>query len=175
MLFGNRERFAVEWKLDDDPGGHWLFGKICFWVGNSAVGDLDLGTSLSDVFLNLVHPVGDCGHRLGERFCALKAEDAFGLLHRGLFDSKESLSALVEEETWARFDVSLDVDVFDGWRMYLIDCPTESRLLVGKWHPSSTECTFTKEQKLAVGEFDEIIRALQKDLFALSAPFNSAD
>lgn len=164
MILGVRERFAVQWELDRDPGGGILLGRVCFWVANTRIGDYELGTSLSDVLVNLQYPVGDCGNRYSQRFCCVEATNVFHLVQSGLFDSDPSLSHLVEDESWARFDISIPVDVFDGYRIYLFDCLDNSRLLVGNRPPHLDHYVFLLEQQLVRGEFDEVIRSFQKAL-----------
>src|SRR5690349_19497582 len=105
-LRGTKESFAVQWELDADPGGQLLLGRICFWVSNTRIGDYELGTSLCDVLVNLQHLAGDCGNRHSQRFCTMTAREAFSLVHRGLFESDPSLSGLVQNESWGRFDIS---------------------------------------------------------------------
>ena len=166
VIHGDVTRFGIQWELETDPAGHYLLGKMCFWVANNRVGNYELGTALSDVLMSLTYLVGDCGNRRGARFCRLSSEDAFTLLHRGLFDSDPSLSDMVEDESWGRFSVSLPVDVFDDWRLYLLDCESCSRLLVGHRSPKSDEFVFLMEESLAVGVFDRTIIEFQKELKA---------
>jgi hypothetical protein len=164
MMLGIKDRFAVQWELDLDPCGSLLLGKVCFWVGDVKIGDYDLGTSLSDVLVNLQHPVGDSGNRHSQRFCCMASSEAFCLIQEGLFESSLSLSGLSEDERWARFDVSLPVDVFDGYRMYLFDCSENSRLLIGHRPPNRERYEFVQEQRLEKGEFDVVIRSFQEEL-----------
>jgi len=165
-IHGDASRFAVQWELNDDPAGHYLLGKMCFWVGNKRVGNYELGTALSDVLVNLTYLVGDCGNRRADQHCHLTSEDTFSLLQRGLFDPEPSLSHVVEEGSWARFNISLPVDIFDGWRLYLIDCELRSRLLVGHWSEESDEFVFLMEGSLPIGEFDRVIIEFQRELEA---------
>jgi hypothetical protein len=164
MILGTKASFAVQWELDRDPGGQLLFGRVCFWVADTRIGDYDLGTSLSDVLVNLQHPVGDSGNRHGQRFCSMTVGETFSLVQSGLFESDASLTTLVEDESWARFDVSIPVDVFDGIRMYLFDCSDCSRLLIGNRLPDGVRYEFALEQRLKKGEFDEVIRSFQREL-----------
>ena len=164
MILGTKERFAVEWELDEDPGGQLLLGRVCFWAASARIGDYGLGTSLSDVLISLVYPVGDCGSRQSQRFCSMTASEAFSLVQSGLLESDPSFSRLVEDERWARFDVSIPVDVFDGYRMYLFDCSDTSRLVIGHRPPDREAYGFSVEQRLKKGEFDEIIRSFQGEL-----------
>ena len=166
MQLGNKKRFAIQWDLDLKTCGPLLLGRVCYWVTDTMIGDYDLGTALSDVLASLTYPVGDCGDRDSSRFCSLAGFDAFSLVHRGLFDSDDAISREVEDERWARFDVSLPVDVFDHYRMYCFDCGTESRLLVGSFQENTETYDFLLEQRLRRGEFDEIVRSFQTALLA---------
>jgi hypothetical protein len=162
MIYGSKDRFAVQWELHDDRPTYLLPGKICFWIGGEMVGDYGLGTWLSDVVFCLRYPTGDCGNRNGSRFCALSSEAAFALIQTALVDGN-SRCQIAEEEMWARFNVSVGVDVFDAYRMYLFDCENCSRLLVGHYSKSANRYV-VREQRLDVGEYDAVIRQLQDEL-----------
>lgn len=166
MELGNRNRFAIQWDLDLQNCGRLLFGRTCYWVNGTMIGDFELGASLSDVLVSLSYPVGDSGDRDSDRFCPMTGEDAFALVHRGIFESDEAIAREVDHERWARFNISLPVDVFDGYRMYLFDCHSESRLLVGIRKPDRQQYEFLFEQRLSRGEFDEVIRSFQAELAA---------
>jgi hypothetical protein len=166
MIIGNKESFAVQWQFDEQFGGTLLLGRICFWVGGSEIGEYNLGTSLTDVLLGLKYIVHDCGNRNGDRFCSMDAKDVFVQLHNGLFESDATLASRVEEEMWARFDVSLEVDVFDSYKIYLLDCRDCARLLVGRFSPNDGHYLFLRQEHLRRGEFDEVVRALQGELEA---------
>lgn len=79
MDFGERNPFAIHLELNSDPGGAWLFGRFCYWIGGKQVGDYEQGTSLRDVFLNLKWIVHDCGNRRGDRLCHWRPEELFEL------------------------------------------------------------------------------------------------
>ncbi len=166
MIIGKKSRFAIEWEFAADPVGMFLQGRVCFWVGGVRVGNYELDTTLSDVLINLAHLVGDCGKRQSHRLRHLSPADAFSTLQRGLFDSDPLLSLVVEEEQWARFDISIPVDVFDDWRMYLIDCGSQSRLLVSHKRGDSHTFVLLLEQLLSPGEFDRVITEFQSNLEA---------
>ncbi|WP_075240193.1 Imm42 family immunity protein [Xanthomonas oryzae] len=53
MIIGERKIFAVEFELDDNSGGLWMFGKFCYWIGGEMVGDFDNGASLRDIYLQM--------------------------------------------------------------------------------------------------------------------------
>jgi immunity protein 42 of polymorphic toxin system len=170
MIHGDKTRFAIQWELNSDHAGHWLLGKVCFWIGGMMVGDYDSGATLSDVLVELKYPVGDCGNRRSERFCKMEPGDAFATIHAGLHEYEEPLSSIVDDESWARFDVLIPVDVLVRWELYLFDCDVASRLLVGHYAPGSEKCVFQMEQRLRVGEYDQIITEFQSELDAAQRP-----
>lgn len=166
VLYGTKERFAIEWELNADYGGDWLFGKFCFWIGGTMVGDYDVGESFSVVIGQLTYPVGDCGKRQSERFCGMSGAEAFSLIYRSFYDDDFPTPPELELESWARFDVTIDMDVFDGWKLYLFDCPTLSRLLVGR-RQNEGGYKLAFEQQLEVGEFDGVICRFRDELNAI--------
>jgi hypothetical protein len=165
-LYGDKNRFAIEWNLASNHGGGWLFGNICFWIGGELVGDYSTCESLSELIPELKYPVGDCGNRRSQRFCQMPADDAFKLIYRAFFDMDFVTPEELELESWARFDVSLGTDSFDDWKLYLFDCASYSRLLIGR-RSDAGFFEFLREQQLEVGEYDAAIRALQIELMAL--------
>ena len=124
MDFGDRNIFAIQLELNSDPGGAWLFGRFCYWINEKQVGDYELGTSLRDVFLNLKWIVHDCGNRRGDRLCLSQPEELFELLDGSLYGVGELAPDVWLPESPARFDIRPPVDVFDGWKVYLVECDT---------------------------------------------------
>lgn len=167
MIHGNKERFAIQWELHTDSCGKWMYGQICYWIQGQRVGDYNIITSLADVLTSLMYPVGDCGRRVGGRLCTLNGKDAYNTLHAALFEGDPSLADEANGDTWARFDVSLLCDVFTGWRLYILDCESDSRLLVGHRPKNSSTFEFWKEIKLFRYEFDKIVIAFHNALIAL--------
>ena len=131
MQFGNKEIFSIETELDENYGGAWLFGKICYWIKGVQVGDYDLGTSLRDTFHSLKWIVYDCGNRAGEGLCKLSPEEIFFILADVPYENNGSIinSNFQIPDTLPRFDISIGVDVFDKWKIYLIECETEAKVI----------------------------------------------
>jgi hypothetical protein len=50
---GEPFRFAVEYDLNVNYGGVWMFGRFCYWCGGRRVGDYEMSTSLRDVLFQL--------------------------------------------------------------------------------------------------------------------------
>lgn len=162
MFLGNKNRFAIQWEVSPDPSWPYLYGKACFWVGGLQIGNYEMGATLGDFLSCLKYPVGDCGNRHSKRLCNMKGKEVFDVLNGGLFDGTEHLTSLAEAESWARFNVSISIDVFDNWRFYLLDCESYSRLLVGRFSSLDDTYNFSAEQILSTGEYDEIIIEYQR-------------
>lgn len=131
MEFGDRSIFAIQVELNSDFGGAWLFGRFCYWIAGNQVGDYELGTSLRDVFLNLKWIAHDCGNRRGDRLCQWPPEELFELLDRSLYGIDELAPDVWLPESPARFDIRPPVDVFDGWKIYLVECDTVDLFVYG--------------------------------------------
>lgn len=126
MLFGNKEKFGIQIELDAQYGGAWLYGRICYWINNKMIGDWDMGTSLRDVLFQMKFASNTPIKRHGDNLCTLSNKDCFLYLDNGLYGSVKNEN--VSEELW-KFDVSIHVDVFDSWKVYLLDCCDKSKVL----------------------------------------------
>lgn len=132
MKVGDKDSFAIEFELDQQYGGPWLFGKFCYWISGIKVGDYELGTSLRDLLFQMRWAVKDCGNRSGGILCDVTPEKAFLILDSLLYESEDSASTseFPALDTPARFEISIPVDVFDQWKVYLIECDRIARILV---------------------------------------------
>jgi hypothetical protein len=52
-VVGEPSQFAVEYDLNENYGGVWMFGRFCYWCGGQRVGDYEMSTSLRDVLFQL--------------------------------------------------------------------------------------------------------------------------
>ena len=158
MEYGNKTSFAVEFDLDKNHGGEWLYGRICFWIGGSQVGNFELGTSLRDVLFEMKYLVSDCGSRDGSTLCSLSQSDAFFAIDSLLYgDGRNARSGM--PETPARFDITIPVDVFDEWKVYLFECEESARIVFKK--NSETQ---VRSHLLMRGEFDRVINETYRNL-----------
>lgn len=155
MKLGDKKSFAVEFDLDESYGGAWLFGKFCYWIDGVQVGDYELGTSLRDVLFGMKRIVGDCGDRDGEILCELPPQEVFSVLDGSLYESDEgeTHSEIHLPHTPARFEIKINVDVFDEWKVYLIDCGDQAKIFF-----KSTDAADIKAVTLAPGLFDNVIK-----------------
>ncbi|QOK93389.1 hypothetical protein HF908_09840 [Ralstonia pseudosolanacearum] len=165
MLFGSKERFAVEFELDDDHGGAWLFGRFCYWIGGERVGDYDAGASLRDVLFQLKYIVGDGGERFCPRLAALPAAKIFKLIFDALRETNRDIFDYASLDFMpARLDVCIPVDIFNAWNVFLIEGEEEAKLIYQAEGTQDTKLT-----TLPVGEFDFVIKATQSELEGLLA------
>jgi Immunity protein 42 len=160
--FGDVATFAVSYELNQDYGGSWLFGKFCYWIGGELVGDYELGTSLRDVLTVLGAVVRDNGNRENINLFKLSSEELYRRLDCALYggwDGDSEYEKLAQEECWARFQIHLQVDIFDHWKVYLIDSPPEARVVYSFAEGSVVDIN------LISGTFDQVITNAFNTLF----------
>lgn len=162
MIIGDKKNIAVEFELDKNYGGTWLFGKICYWSHGKCIGNYDLGTSLRDVLFLMRSIVRDNGTRGHNKLFDLDLNNLYDVLNNALYGCEESAYEKIStEETWARFDICIRVDVFDGWKIFLIEKNDKAKLIVKEEENRVFECVLLR------GEFDEVITNAYKKLDAL--------
>jgi Immunity protein 42 len=161
MEFGDMSRFAVSFELNENSGGPWLFGKFCYWIDNRMIGDYAQGTTLRDVIGALKWIVWDAGKREDCQRFSMPGEDVYRAIDSSLYGHPENAGRESEDAT-ARFDVCPHVDIFNGWKVYLVECEEEARLL----YKSSSDRT-PREFFLRKGEFDKCIEPAWDALNAL--------
>lgn len=158
MLIGKKETFAVEYELDSNHGGEWMFGKICYWINNVQVGDYELGTSLRDVLVAMAFLVPDCGNRDGVILCGLSPTEIFYKLTGAIYGNSENTSAQLPDIP-ARFDIGMQVDVFDQWKIFLVDCNESSIVVYKKLDDVNVHFAYIPK-----GIFDQCINKLYTSL-----------
>ncbi|MCP4352055.1 MAG: hypothetical protein GY795_41860 [Desulfobacterales bacterium] len=162
MKLGNPSQFAVEFELDDSYGGEWLYGKFCYWVNGKCIGDYELGTSLRDILFMMTNVLRDKGNRSHHALFCLEKTELFRRLNEALFGYEISqYYETANDECWARFNITLPVDVFDNWKVFLIEGKETARII---YRNPDTEDAVVHEEFIAPGEFDEIIEDAYKAL-----------
>lgn len=130
-VIGDPSRFSVEYDLDDNHGGEWMFGRFCYWCGGRQIGDYELGTSLRDILFQLDQLARNKHLRINPRFKKMPAMDVFRLLDGVLFGTVElNNSRVAEEEQWARHNIFPPVDIFDCWKGFLLEDEQTARLIL---------------------------------------------
>jgi len=158
MLIGDKKNFAVEYELDPNSGGEWMYGKICYWIEGEVIGDYELGTSLRDVLFQMKYLVDDSGKRNGDDLCTQPPEKVFYLLSESIYGDSENALGEVPVSP-ARFEITIPVDVFDHWKIFLIDCNSCSIVLYQRIEEKEV-----RSAKLYLGEYDNVITKLYNDL-----------
>jgi len=160
MEFGDRSRFSIAFELDRDHGGIWLFGRICYWIAEAMVGDYDVGTSLRDVLFQMTPIMGDGGKRTCPKLLRLKKEKIADLILAALDDTSDEIYQYTSRDFLpARFDVRIPVDVFDSWKVFLVEGEENAKLLYRGIESSEVVAT-----NLAPGEFDRVFCEAQAHL-----------
>jgi hypothetical protein len=160
-VVGEQSRFAVEYDLNENHGGEWMFGRFCYWCSGGQVGDYEQGTSLRDVLFQLDQVAKGRGLRASGRFIAMPAMAVFRTLDAALFCTsdddnaavaEEDNAAVAEEEQWAWHDISPHVDVVDQWKIYLVEGEQIARLILA--HDPYED---VREILLKPGEVDAVL------------------
>lgn len=160
MKIGDCSQFAVEFQLDENYGDIWLYGKFCYWINQKCIGDYEMGTSLRDILLQLKYIVGDNGNRNDEGLFSLGKEEVYDRLNCALYGYGSSeFEDKARAESWARFNVTLPVDIFDGWKIFIIENSEKTRVIA-----RDIENDEIFEFALFPKEFDNVINRLYLEL-----------
>ncbi|MBB3457262.1 hypothetical protein FHT86_005580 [Rhizobium sp. BK313] len=160
MDFGDRTRFGITLELDANYGGPRLFGRFCYWMEGNVVGNYDDVTSLADLVVNMKYIIGDRGKRLCPALLDMPPAEAFRIISEALDGTSDEILQYVAEGFMpARFDICIPVDVFDCWRIFLVEGTREARLFFFNLDVSQLS-TMT----LAAGEADEVFGAAYSHL-----------
>jgi len=166
MLIGQKNSFAIQYELDDDHGKEWLFGKVCYWINGAQIGSYDLGTSLRDVLFQMKYIISDCGNRKGESLCFLNHGDIFLFLDRSIYGNCDEYVGNLTVDTPHRYDIRIPVDVFDNWKLYLLDCVSNAILLY-----KHNDCSEVRVSYIELMLFDSVIKKFYTELSQLYEKF----
>jgi hypothetical protein len=150
-IHGDPEIFATQYEMDVNHGGSWLFGKFCYWIKGEQIGNYDDGTSLRDIFFLLNRVVKDTRKFCHTRLSKASTQEIYNLLSRALYTPSTEYDDIAVEECWARFEIGLPVDVFDGWHIFLLEDDSEAKIIYSKFNNNIMEL------KLPTGFFDKVI------------------
>ncbi|MBT9096600.1 hypothetical protein KFZ76_02595 [Methylovulum psychrotolerans] len=163
MLIGDKQRFAVEYALDLNSGGEWMYGKLCYWLDGESIGDYELGTSLRDVLSQLKYLLYDSGKRNADGLCLQAPEKVFYQLNEAIYGDSKNVRGEMPDSP-ARFEITIPVDAFDQWKIFLIDCNGYSTVLY-----KGIEDQNVRTAQLLLGEYDHVIGKLYKALESIYA------
>ncbi len=166
MVVGEKNRFAIEFEADNPPvlGDNWLYGHFCYWAHNLRIGRFDEKTSLAVALKAFEFLDKRRGKRHSDAMMKLPAIDVLQRVDRALFldegQSDEQVRADAAE--YSRFLADLGTDVFDGWRVLLVENDVVGRLIWRRTLNSSAH-----ECELRAGEFDKVVDACKHELECL--------
>ena len=152
MEFGDRTRFAITVELNEKHGGLWMFGRFCYWIAGQPIGNYEEVTSLRDILFRMRYFHSDRGQRACPELMKLSTEKIFSVISAALKDNDAEIYNYISEEfTFARFDISIHVDVMDNFEIYLVEDKSASKILY--FNVETKQLTYFD---LEVGEFDEV-------------------
>jgi len=158
MILGDKNRFAIEYELDEKPCGWWLYGRCCFWGNGRKIGNYDILTSLGDVFTQMHQVVKECGKRQSD-WIDRDIQDIFNyfnnIIYLGCETNKED-----NIEIPARYEIDMCTEPFYGVKIFLLDCGILTSRLIYSEDNGKT----IREVKLVPGEFDYIIKRFYLEL-----------
>jgi hypothetical protein len=170
-LVGDSRLFGVEYELNEQTGGAWLFGKVCFWIAGERVGDFELGTSLRDFLFQVEQGRRYKGDRQTGRFMKMPAADVVATIEAGLFGrGSEEKEQLAVDEQWAKHRITPEIDVFDSWRIYLFQSSLGDRVLYSRTEPGAN----IREVLLPLGECDAVLARCCNEIGAIYEAENGA-
>ena len=106
---GNKDSFAIQYELTD-VFNQFITGKICYWIQGKQIGKYE-EILLSDILLFLPTIIKDSGNRIHDIFFVEVEKKA-------------------NEEQWARFNLSIPLDVLGAVSLYQIDSIDNTRIIL---------------------------------------------
>lgn len=173
-LIGHRERFAVEFELREVEPEHrkWLFGTLCVWADGHRIGRHDEECAMTVALTAFPGFLRHGGNRVDSELMAMPAEQIFSTIHAALYeDDKDRSDQEVAElsRKYSRFEALPNgLDVFDGWRGYLVEDRLAARLI---WQAGSDK--IVHEAHIGAGEYDRVIDRFLTELETISGQTRS--
>lgn len=163
MLIGDRNSFAVEFSVTEPRIEHWLYGNICYWVGNQMIGDYRLSCTLNGAVGALVQLLAYAGDRYNKDLLDRPANNAFlSIFDRLYVDSGQSDAQVQSDKrNYWRFQViPFGLNVFDYWMCFLIEDDDIGRFLCKDFRLGDR--AEVQETLLRAGEMDSILFSFVK-------------
>lgn len=157
-MIGDRSRFGIEFEIDADLLGdpeysRWCFGRLRFWCGSMPIGAWEEVTALCSIAAHARSVSNEVGQRAGHGLCALDARSVAATISSALYEDhgQDDRVVAADARRYSPLVVSPSVDVFDSWRIILIECDMAARLI---WYRlddmNISECLLGKGEHEAV-------------------------
>ncbi len=161
MEIGSRERFGVSLELSADHGGPWLFGRLCYWIGGAQVGRYDESTSLRDVLISMEDIPLSPGRRIDKELFENPKDIAYYRIDTAIYGFAAAVVNPIEIAKYVlkpidkpeRFVVGPEVDVFDDFKIFLVEWQDQSRFLYKRIDVLSSPVEFC----VGRAEFDDVV------------------
>lgn len=164
FLVGSVGSFAVQYELESpvtDEDRYWWFGTLSFRLRSFVIGKTRERTTMTTLRGAVPDILRNRGRRQQEALLRLPAKEAFDAIYQPLcVDTGQPLEEVERAaRELRRFDViPSGVDVFDGWRAYLVEGGLRGRYL---WRGPDEA---VHEAWLKAGEVDDTLEAFWRDL-----------
>lgn len=127
-ILGNKDNFAIQYEITN-VFNQYIYGKICYWIQGKQIGKYE-ELLLSDIFLFLPTIIKDSGNRINETFFNMESEKLVYLLSgKAFLEDNIEMEKKANEEQWARFNLSIPLDVLGSVSLFLIDSISNSRII----------------------------------------------
>lgn len=127
-FFGSKDKFAIQYEVTN-VFNQFIYGKICYWIQGKQIGRYE-EILLSDMLLFLPTIIKDSGNRINENFFDMDTKKLVHLLSGAAFlEDDVEIEKKANEEQWARFNLSIPLDVLGEVSLFLIDSNKNSRLV----------------------------------------------
>ena len=127
-IIGEKKIFAIQYEVVEVTN-QFVYGYICYWVNGMQLGDFSSITILCDVLNFLPQIVKDNGNREHDKFFEMEKKNVCYLLGGQAYLNSKKYEEIALEEMWARFNIELGLDVFNGVIIKLIDSQQKSRIV----------------------------------------------
>ncbi len=123
-LFGDRTTFAIQVEFTDFS--RWLNGRLCFWIGGVAFGDVTASVTLGPFISDFIQMAKDSGQRSDPALAGVSDDAIFEAIRSGIYEDDNPIVL----DTPARFDITPST-YFGARCCYAVQDGDRYRLLVG--------------------------------------------
>jgi hypothetical protein len=165
MLFGKKDIFAIELELENEFLGQWLLGHFCYWTCWDQIGNYDQTASLRDVLFQMKWIAHDAGNRNETLLRKLTTRDVFYVLDDLLYGNENAKNIDIDSNIIyepARFSVKINAEPFDNWKIYLMECSEDEKLMV-----AANGSNLVNSYDLPKGYFDAVFKESYSQLMNL--------
>jgi Immunity protein 42 len=103
--------------------------------------------------------VRDNNNREHQCLFNLSAEELYKRLNSAIYKENSEFESIAQEECWARFQIDIPIDIFDNWKVLLVELPPKARIVYSYFEGNVVEV------QLPSGIFDQAITDAFYNLF----------